>query len=333
MTLQDAPEKDIIRAVRHSMVIIDVGKHHYDYKRSYEENGIADLKKRYQPPLEGKKQAGGAATLISRSKSEEHVPLRSPNAPYKIDPKTGKKVFTVQPDYKRFYKEYKKDGGTGEFYYTGKTKERTTKSTKMYETEDARTLSSGTVMEEVYAEYANRLKALGNRARKASIEVKDMEYSPLANKAYAKEVASLDQKLFMIGYNRGLTISQTSEGDIRPQTYSGNVSQKGDGDKVLYSIPSQPGSSRDTPRTTRARKSPWRHMPNASLPCSNPVIPRSTTGRWARNASMWTDTLRSRWPNRTGGDRNTGSYGSSTTEQSPGDTMCSSRTTTPWTAG
>lgn len=54
---------------------------------------------------------------------------------------------------------------------------------------------------------------------------------------------SLDQKLFMIGYNRGLTISQTSEGDIRPQTYSGNVSQKGDGDKVLYSIPSQPGSS------------------------------------------------------------------------------------------
>jgi len=54
---------------------------------------------------------------------------------------------------------------------------------------------------------------------------------------------SLDQKLYMIGYNRGLTISKTSEGEIRSQTYSGNVSQKGDGDKVLYSIPSQPGSS------------------------------------------------------------------------------------------
>ena len=54
---------------------------------------------------------------------------------------------------------------------------------------------------------------------------------------------SMDQKLFMIGYNRGTSISKTSEGDIRPQTYSGNVTQKGDGDKILYSIPSQPGSS------------------------------------------------------------------------------------------
>lgn len=194
MTLQNAPEQDIVRAVKHSMVVIDVGKHHYDYKRSYEENGIAALKKRYQPPVDGKKQAGGAATLISKAKSVEYTPLRSPNAPYTIDPKTGQKIFKTRPDSYRFYQEYKKDPKTGEYYYTGKIKERQTHSTKMYETEDAHTLSSGTAMEEVYADYANRLKALGNKARKASIEVKDMEYSPIANKIYAREVASLDQK-------------------------------------------------------------------------------------------------------------------------------------------
>ena len=54
---------------------------------------------------------------------------------------------------------------------------------------------------------------------------------------------SMDDKLFMIGYNRGLTIARTSEGAIQSQTYTGNVTQKGDGSKILYSIPSQHGSS------------------------------------------------------------------------------------------
>lgn len=54
---------------------------------------------------------------------------------------------------------------------------------------------------------------------------------------------SMDQKLFMIGYNRGLTIAKTSEGAIQSQMYTGHVTQKGDGDKILYSIPAQHGSS------------------------------------------------------------------------------------------
>lgn len=194
MTLQGAPDSDIVRAVRHSMVVIDVGKHEYDYKRSYEENGIDALKKKYQPPTGGKTKAGGASTLISRAKSEERVPLRSPNAPYKIDPETGEKIFNVRPDSYRFYEKTKKDPITGERYKTGKIEERKTTSTKMYEAKDAHTLSSGTAMEEVYADYANRLKSLGDRARKASVQVEDMQYSPMANKIYAREVASLDQK-------------------------------------------------------------------------------------------------------------------------------------------
>lgn len=53
---------------------------------------------------------------------------------------------------------------------------------------------------------------------------------------------TLDQKLYMIGFNKGFSISKTAQG-IRSQCYSGNVTQKDDGEQILYSIPSQPGSS------------------------------------------------------------------------------------------
>jgi len=56
------------------------------------------------------------------------------------------------------------------------------------------------------------------------------------------EQLTLDQKLYMIGFNKGFSISKTAQG-IRSQCYSGNVTQKDDGEKILYSIPSQPGSS------------------------------------------------------------------------------------------
>jgi len=56
------------------------------------------------------------------------------------------------------------------------------------------------------------------------------------------EELTMDEKLYMIGYNKGLTISKTVQG-IRSQIYSGNITQKGDGEKILYSIPSLPGSS------------------------------------------------------------------------------------------
>lgn len=53
---------------------------------------------------------------------------------------------------------------------------------------------------------------------------------------------TLDQKLYMIGFNKGFSIAKTAQG-IRSQCYSGNVTQKDDGEQILYSIPSQPGSS------------------------------------------------------------------------------------------
>lgn len=48
MTLRGADEKEIARAVKHSMVVIDAEKHKLDYKRSERENGIQELKKKWQ---------------------------------------------------------------------------------------------------------------------------------------------------------------------------------------------------------------------------------------------------------------------------------------------
>lgn len=50
------------------------------------------------------------------------------------------------------------------------------------------------------------------------------------------------QKLFMIGYNAGFTLSNTQQG-IKAQITNGTISQMPDEDKMMYTIPSLPGSS------------------------------------------------------------------------------------------
>ncbi len=52
----------------------------------------------------------------------------------------------------------------------------------------------------------------------------------------------MGQKLFMIGFNEGGKIAKTTQG-YRSQMYDGKVTQKSDGEQVLYSIASLPGSS------------------------------------------------------------------------------------------
>ena len=59
----------------------------------------------------------------------------------------------------------------------------------------AHALSSGTRMENVYADHANRMHGVANAARKEYLATPDLKYSPSAKKTYAKEVASLDAKL------------------------------------------------------------------------------------------------------------------------------------------
>ena len=94
----------------------------------------------------------------------------------------------------RTYMKPIKDKKTGEVIGYKETP-KTIKSTKGAETSDARTLSSGTLMEEIYANHANKLKALAKKARAASIDIPNAKYNPSAKKTYAPEVSSLMHKL------------------------------------------------------------------------------------------------------------------------------------------
>lgn len=176
MTIKGASTSEIARAVRHSMVVIDAEKHNLDYRQSFKDNGIAQLKERYQSDSTSGR---GASTLISRSTSEKSVNQRKMG--YRPDPITGEKV----------YRE------TGESYVDakGKTIFKTSKSTQGAEAKDAHSLSSGTLIEKVYADHSNRLKSLGNEARREMVATKTIPYSPTAKKVYASEVASLNAKL------------------------------------------------------------------------------------------------------------------------------------------
>ncbi len=83
----------------------------------------------------------------------------------------------------------------------GKTQVRQMKSTKMAETKDALTLSSGHPVEEVYGNYANHMKYLANEARKAYIGTPNLTMNRAAAIKYASEVESLESKLALAESN------------------------------------------------------------------------------------------------------------------------------------
>lgn len=192
MTLAGAPDHEIARAVKHSMVVIDAGKHKLNYKQSEKDNNIAELKRKYQGHIDPEtgKYREGAGTIISRASSEQSV-IKRQGSPI-IDPKTGKQTWknVDNPTYEKTIVTK-----TGKVKTTTITK--TQKSTKMFETDDAYTLVSKmrNPKELVYADFANKMKALGNEARKAMVNTPDIPYSPEARAKYEHEVARLDAAL------------------------------------------------------------------------------------------------------------------------------------------
>lgn len=192
MTIKKASHAEIARAVRHSMVVIDAEKHNLDYKQSAKDNDIAQLKKKYQ--LDPETGNSGAATIISRARSQQPVLDRKPRSVKDggpVDPVTGEKMWTYTGETYTKLKVNKRTGETTEVVVNKPGK----KSTKMAEAKDAHTLSSGTPMEAVYADHANRLKSLANQARKEALVIKPAPVNPLAKTTYAHEVASLKAKL------------------------------------------------------------------------------------------------------------------------------------------
>lgn len=173
----DDPE--MTRAIKHSMVVIDAKKHHLDYKRSERENGIDELKRKYQQH-EYDDKYGGASTILSRAKSPAtKVPKRQGsgwiddegNIQYKkawdyeyIDKKTGKVKYNYEKDIP-----------------------------KMMVTDDAMSLVSASrnPIEIAYANYANELKDLAREARKTVKNTKDLPYDKHAYETYKEDVDTL----------------------------------------------------------------------------------------------------------------------------------------------
>lgn len=182
MTLRGADENELARAVRHSMVVIDAAKHKLDYKQSEIDNGIAELKTKYQPKYDEYGNvvgSGGASTLISRKKQEVRVPERQGSG--RIDPETGKVTY--------------KESGRTYIDKNGNITPATTKVKLVSTVDDVRELSTGTPQENAYADYANKMKALANEARKAYTSTGRLEYSSSAAKTYKDEADSLKSAL------------------------------------------------------------------------------------------------------------------------------------------
>ena len=229
MTIKGATDEEKAKAVKHSMVIIDANKHGYDWKKSENDNDIDALKHKYQLHPDGTGKYGGASTLISKAKSEVRVDKRQGSPRIGED---GSLIYKTADDYKLYYQKakvidnqgnkksvfVKTDNKTGEHYYVDKdengkskrvyvkdseliglkTYKNTTSTTAMAEADDARKLISevNSPMERLYADYANGMKTLAKEARKALISTGNLKYNPEAKKKYAKEVESLDKKLY-----------------------------------------------------------------------------------------------------------------------------------------
>ena len=219
--------EELARAVKYSMVVIDAEKHKLNYLQAEKDYNIKELKEKYQSNADG---SHGVSTILSRAGADTPVPKRSIG--YDIDPDTGKKVYKekanneyevekpvkvlapkgytyTDSEGKTHKSKYLKDENgkdvvqtdpkTGKVVYekTGDTKTRTQNVSRMSTVDDARDLMSDypSNKEILYADYANKMKALANESRKAYLAVPSEKIDPAAKKKYAAEVDSLNAKL------------------------------------------------------------------------------------------------------------------------------------------
>lgn len=181
MTIMGAPQDEIARAVRHSMVVIDAEKHKLDFRESAQKNGIKQLKEKYQGGSQG-----GASTIISRATRDKTIKrrkLRPASEGGPIDPATGKKVYV--------------DDSRPWVNAQGKTVYRKQRVDELSDTDNAHTLVSklNTKIENIYADHSNRMKSLAREARKEQVSAGVIPYSSQARKVYDAEYKSLDAKL------------------------------------------------------------------------------------------------------------------------------------------
>lgn len=219
MTLKGATEPEIARAVKHSMVVIDAAKHKLDYRQSEKDNGIAELKKKYQGFDDETGHHGGASTLLSRRKQDVDVPERQGSGV--IDPLTGKVV-------------YKESGRTYVDPRTGKTVAATTKVKRILAVDDVRSMSSGTLQEKAYADYANKMKDLANKARLEYKATPTLKRSASAAKAFEPEVNRLMAALKVAQLNAPLEreAQRIANARVKAKVQANNITDKDEISKI-----------------------------------------------------------------------------------------------------
>lgn len=171
MTLKNASDSEIARAVKHSMVVIDTEKHNLDYKRSERENGINELRKKYMTHIDviDGKEKGGASTLISRSKTK----IRIRKEDIEADPELKDIVTNGNPRAKI---------------------KNVTQVPVVNLVKDAKKLGSGTTIENMYGDYVNALTKMRDKGRDDISKIPNMTISKEAKLKYKDQVNSLLSK-------------------------------------------------------------------------------------------------------------------------------------------
>ena len=214
MTVGGASLREIEKAVRHSMVVIDAEKHHLDYKQSAIDNDVRELKKKYQGRVDettGKVKTG-ASTILSRASAEVYVDKRKEvtdtskmtekeladwNEGKKVYRPTGEKKKVQITDPSKMTKEELEAHKAGKKVYRESNTNIKQKVSQMETVDDARKLVHDPTnqKEMAYANYANDLKSMANEARREARSIKPIPVSQEAKNTYAKEVQSLNSKL------------------------------------------------------------------------------------------------------------------------------------------
>lgn len=211
MTIRGASDDELARAVKHSMTVIDAEKHNLNWKQSAVDNRIAELKKEYQGGADR-----GASTLISRAKGDARIPEYKEKRLSDMTPeekeryRNGEKIYSFT-DRKYYTKWLKDDNGkylkdeNGKLIPIGSQKTAQSKTTKMEAAYilggDARDLSSGMPIENLYADHANKLRSLANQARKEMIATGRLQMNPSARVTYENEVRELKAALNIAAKN------------------------------------------------------------------------------------------------------------------------------------
>lgn len=184
MSIQGAKPEHVVRAVRHSMTVIDAEKHQLNYKQSKIDNGIDQLKAQYQGSSKS-----GAKTLLSRATAKERVPDFKPQSAAKggaIDPKTGAKVYVPTGKTRNKY-----DPKTQTYLDVQEPVMRQVKRLAL--TDDAYTLvrDRADPVERLYADHSNEMKSMANQARLQASRIPSPKMNPRAKEVYRSEVDTL----------------------------------------------------------------------------------------------------------------------------------------------